>query len=68
MTPALVVHQETNRGSVSENVDERTEFEMYLPVFEGAVKAGVQSVMCSYNKINNVYSCENNVTLGYLKK
>jgi len=53
---------------VSENVDERTEFEMYIPPFEGAVNAGLQSIMCSYNKINNVYSCENPVTLGYLKE
>lgn len=57
-------NQETNRGSVSENVDERTQFEIYYPPFEGAVEAGVGSFMCSYNKINNVYSCENNQTLA----
>ena len=39
-----------------------------MPVYEGAVEAGVGSFMCSYNKINNVWSCENNVTLGtYMK-
>ena len=27
-------NQETNRGSVSENVDERTQFEIYYPPFE----------------------------------
>jgi len=56
-------NQETNRDSVSENVDERTRFEMYYPPFEGAIKANVGSMMCSYNKINHVYSCENNETL-----
>ncbi len=56
-------NQETNRGSVSENVDERTRFEMYYPPFVGAIEANVGSMMCSYNKINHVYSCENNGTL-----
>eukprot|EP00966_Prymnesium_polylepis_P136489 3153886-Prymnesium_polylepis.1 len=44
-------NQETDRQSVSEVVDERTQFEMYYPPFEGAIKAGVGSFMCSYNKI-----------------
>ena len=56
-------NQETNRGSISEVVDERTRYEMYYPPFEAAVTAGVGSVMCSYNRINGVYSCENNATL-----
>lgn len=60
-------NQETHRTTVSSVVDERTEFEIYLPPFEGAVVADVGSVMCSYNKINGVWACENNVTLGYLK-
>ena len=52
-------NQETNRGTVSANIDERTEHELYLMPFEGAVEAGVLSVMCSYNRINDVYACEN---------
>lgn len=60
-------NQETDRSAISELVDERTRFEMYYPVFEGAVKAGVGSMMCSYNKINGVWSCENPTTLGDLK-
>ena len=44
--------QETNRGSVSEDVDERTRYQMYLPPFAGALDADVGSIMCSYNKIN----------------
>lgn len=44
-------------------------FEIYLPPFEGAVVAGVGSVMCSYNRIHDIYSCENPNTLaGNLKK
>ncbi|EDQ89527.1 uncharacterized protein MONBRDRAFT_32335 [Monosiga brevicollis MX1] len=57
-------NQETNRQTVSENVDERTRFEIYYPPFEGAFEAGVGSLMCSYNKINGYWSCENNQTLG----
>ena len=56
-------NQETNRNSVSENVDERTRFEMYYPPFKGGVEANVGSMMCSYNKINHVWSCENPETL-----
>ena len=56
-------NQETNRHFVSENVDERTRFEMYYPPFKGAIEAGVGSMMCSYNKINHIWSCENNSTL-----
>lgn len=57
-------NQEFNRTTVSENVDERTRFEMYYPPFEGAIEAGVGSFMCSYNKLDDTYSCENNSTLN----
>src|SRR5205814_8592591 len=41
-------------------VDERTLREIYLPQFEAAVKEGdVGTVMCSYNKLNGQYACEN---------
>ena len=43
----VVNSQETNRDAVSEDVDERTLFEMYLPPFEGAVTSGLGSIMCS---------------------
>jgi beta-glucosidase len=45
---------------VNENVDERTRFEMYYPPFEGAIEAGVGSVMCSYNLINGEHACQSN--------
>ncbi|KAJ9448668.1 putative beta-glucosidase L [Diplonema papillatum] len=57
-------NQETDRTTISEMVDERTENEIYYAPFEGAVAAGVGSVMCSYNKINGTWSCENPDTLG----
>lgn len=53
-------NQELNRMSCSSEVDERTLREIYLPAFETAVKkAQPYTVMCSYNKINGVYSSEN---------
>lgn len=36
--------------------------------FADAVRAGVGSVMCSYNKINNTYACENSYVLNHLLK
>jgi beta-glucosidase len=56
--------QETGRNYTNVLVDERTRFEMYYPPFEGAIQAGVGSIMCSYNKINDHYACENNGTLN----
>lgn len=52
--------QETNRMTDSSDVDQRTLQEIYLPAYEAAVRqAHVGSVMCSYNRINDVYACEN---------
>ncbi len=53
-------NQETERMSVSAEVDARALYEIYLPAFEAAVKqAGVWAVMCAYNRVNGVYACEN---------
>jgi beta-glucosidase len=54
--------------SVSENADDRTTHELYLWPFADAVKAGVASVMCSYNRINGTYGCQNSKTLNGLLK
>jgi beta-glucosidase len=52
--------QETNRMTDSSDLDERTLQEIYLPAYEAAVRQGqVGSVMCSYNRIDGVYACEN---------
>eukprot|EP01041_Mallomonas_annulata_P003447 gene3447-6851_t len=60
--------QEQNRRSVSSEVDERTRFEIYYPPFQAAVEAGVQAAMCSYNRINGVYACENKETIHDLRQ
>ncbi|KAK1573015.1 glycosyl hydrolase family 3 N terminal domain-containing protein [Colletotrichum navitas] len=74
----IVNEQETNRqpsmfgfgnASVSVTVDDKTMHELYLWPFQDAVKAGVGSVMCSYNRINGSHGCQNSYTQnGLLKK
>lgn len=59
--------QETNRMVVDSVIDERTLHEVYYLPFEASVSAGVGSVMCSYNRLNGVYACENPTALGDLK-
>lgn len=55
-----VNNQETNRGSVDAQVDERTLREIYLKPFEIAVvEGGAMSVMPAYNKVNGDYCSEN---------
>jgi beta-glucosidase len=56
---------EEHRMTMSSNVDERTRFELYYPPFQAAIDAGVLSLMCSYNRINDVYGCQNNETLSF---
>jgi beta-glucosidase len=52
------------RMVVDAQVDERTLREVYLPHFEAAVKqANVGTLMCSYNRVNGTYACENPHTL-----
>ena len=49
--------QETRRMTCSSDMSERTLREIYLPAFETAVKkAQPWTVMCCYNRINDVYS------------
>ncbi|EIW57101.1 uncharacterized protein TRAVEDRAFT_65850 [Trametes versicolor FP-101664 SS1] len=60
--------QEHFRMQESSNVDDRTEHEIYFHPFLRSVQAGVASVMCSYNLINDTYACENDYTLNELLK
>ncbi|KAL1901255.1 beta-glucosidase [Ceratocystis pirilliformis] len=45
--------------SLSSNIDDRTMHELYMWPFADAVRAGVGSFMCSYQQVNNSYSCQN---------
>ncbi|RDH31277.1 glycosyl hydrolase family 3 N terminal domain-domain-containing protein [Aspergillus welwitschiae] len=68
--------QETDRNpsvylanaSISSNIDDKTMHELYLWPFQDAVKAGVGSVMCSYNRVNNSYGCQNSKVMNGLLK
>jgi len=44
-------------------VDDQTLHEIYVAPFDAAVKAGVSSIMCSYNRINGTFACGNQSTL-----
>ncbi|MBS0304443.1 MAG: glycoside hydrolase family 3 C-terminal domain-containing protein [Proteobacteria bacterium] len=60
----LANEQETNRTTIQETVDRQVLRELYLLPFEMSVKDGkVASIMCAYNYLNGVSSCENKETL-----
>jgi beta-glucosidase len=63
-------NQETNRLSGQNAImTERTLREVYALGFEMVVKrAGLGAVMCSFNKINGEYSCQNAMTLRTVLK
>src|SRR5579875_2013275 len=44
-------------------IDDQTLHEVYVAPFDAAVKAGVSSIMCSYNRINGTFACGNKDTL-----
>jgi len=57
-------NQETNRFTVSSEVNERVLQEIYFPAFKAAVQEGdVWSVMSCYNKVNGIYGSEQNYLL-----
>jgi beta-glucosidase len=61
--------QETQRMAANSLVDDRTLRELYLRHFEIAVKdAKPGSVMCSYNKLNGDWACENSWLLNTVLK
>ncbi|KAK8875249.1 Beta-glucosidase cel3A [Apiospora arundinis] len=66
--------QETNRRpyfgaeAVSSNIDDKTLHEFYLWPFMDGVRAGAASVMCSYQRVNNTYSCDNSKLLNGILK
>ncbi|KAK1813763.1 hypothetical protein LTR12_011817 [Friedmanniomyces endolithicus] len=55
-------------NALSSNIDDRTLHELYAWPFAEAIRAGVASVMCSYNQVNNSYACQNSKLMnGVLK-
>lgn len=59
--------QEYERFGISIVVDLRSNWEIYYQPFAAASAAGVGAVMCSYNRINGTWACENEQTLSDLK-
>jgi beta-glucosidase len=61
--------QDDGRTTVNSVIDKRAMRESDLLTFQIALRdSGAGAVMCSYNKINGTYACENEYTLGVLKK
>ena len=56
----LANEQETNRQKIQTSVDAQVLREIYMLPFEMTVKDGkAASIMCAYNYVNGVHSCEN---------
>jgi beta-glucosidase len=69
LTPNLHVRQTSGRWWVSANLDARSLRETDLLAFEIGIKqSGVGSVMCSYNRVNGIYACENSYLLNDVLK
>lgn len=54
--------------ALSANIDDRTLHEIYAWPFADAIRAGVASLMCSYQQVNNSYACENSKLLNGIIK
>lgn len=70
----LLNEQETRRRwapsghAVSANVDDRTLHELYAFPFMDALREGAGAIMCSYQRANHSYACQNSKLLnGVLK-
>ena len=60
---------ETGRTTANVSIDDRGARETDLLAFEISLKdSGVQSVMCSYNLLSDVYACENSYLLTQVLK
>ncbi len=62
-------NQETDRGTIDVQVDERTLREIYLPAFEAGVReGGALAVMGAYNKLRGQHACHNDYLLNQVLK
>ncbi|GAB7352576.1 hypothetical protein MBLNU459_g2960t1 [Dothideomycetes sp. NU459] len=55
-------------NAISSNIDDRTMHEIYAWPFAESIRAGVASVMCSYNQVNNSYACQNSKLMNGMLK
>lgn len=55
---------EKSRHSFNAKVSPKDLYETYLPAFKALVDAGVESVMCAYNRTNDEPCCANNYLLS----
>jgi beta-glucosidase len=55
-------------NAISSNIDDRTLHEIYAWPFAESVRAGVASIMCSYNQVNNSYACQNSKLMNGMLK
>ncbi|KAJ4363719.1 hypothetical protein N0V95_001035 [Ascochyta clinopodiicola] len=75
-TPKHWLHQEqeyrrmpgSEGESVSSNVDDRSTHELYAWPFMDSLREGAASVMCSYQRTNNSYGCQNSKLLNGILK
>lgn len=55
-------------NAISSNIDDRTLHEVYAWPFAESCRAGVASIMCSYNQVNNSYACQNSKLMNGILK
>ncbi|KAF3398431.1 putative beta-glucosidase G [Penicillium rolfsii] len=54
--------------AISSNIDDRTMHELYHWPFANAARANVAAIMCSYQRLNGSYACQNSKALNGLLK
>lgn len=54
--------------ALSSNVDDRTIHELYAFPFMNSLREGAASIMCSYQRVNNSYGCQNSKLLNGILK
>ncbi|CDH54259.1 glycoside hydrolase family 3 protein [Lichtheimia corymbifera JMRC:FSU:9682] len=64
----ILNNQELNRTSSSSHADERALHEIYVWPYARMVEAGIGSMMCSYNRVDGDYACENDHTINQILK
>lgn len=55
-------------NAISSNIDDRALHEIYAWPFAESIRAGVGSIMCSYNQVNNSYACQNSKLMNGILK